>query len=920
MKKLIRYFLIFIAIIALFAVITVAVLTRPGFQKSIFLDAMKEKVDAVQVDSLAAGFSGARVNHLKVEQNGAVIEIASASITYSLWDIALKKEIRVGECKISGLLVDLRHQKPAVDVPKHPHSGEKEKPFPEFKGIFENTTIPAKVFIGTVSVDGRVLMPKREIDFDVTGGGIAPGKSGQLALKGTVTDQSPGAAAEALSIDSTLIVGQTDAQALNRIEFNADLQASGGSLSQTAELSLASVATREADTEHYTLLVNSRGKPVAEIQSTYTSASEIVQGTMTANVTRQDIAPFVIGADLPDFVLSMNNQFTLNGKKDQIDTAGTLTADLKNLGQWKSELEDIGSATIHATVQTTVLPQHVQMEAIAATLDAAGGRRLLELQLKRKFAVEIENGRPMMDAEPGELLAITLSNLPVQWLAPFSPTKLSGGNISGATVLSLTGKESFSLQSTQPWAVGRLSVAHDNQSVLDSVDIAMRPGIDVNGDNVSVQLDGLQFASGGKTLLTGNAELATNIKNPATQTTIDARFRGDLAQLQAQPVLKKFHGLAGGKYDLAAKVKPAAGGELDVTASLALSELTLRQTFQTLKGASLNLTGTIDGTEKIDLKGPLTLTGRRTSDAVLLAQVDRREGINKFTIEASGNTLVYDDLNFLRQALKNPDQAEAAAPSRPKPSSKTTSEPDSVASWNGNEGTIVVNFDTVYWGANELTGLEFALDVDAARLDVSKLAAQLNGAPVKANARIDFRSGNPDPYLLDASVDLENLEVGSLLSKDGNPQNAGVTGEFTIQGTTSGAAPTLPALGDRVAFDLQLNGGPGVVRSLKSNAVVSTAAGSINLATGFAGLIGGKTVTQNPAVATIHSLLDAISEAIEYQTISFSANRGADLNTKLEEFLLISPQHQIKFKGTGGITYRAGGPIATQPMNIACTL
>ena len=69
------------------------------------------------------------------------------------------------------------------------------------------------------------------------------------------------------------------------------------------------------------------------------------------------------------------------------------------------------------------------------------------------------------------------------------------------------------------------------------------------------------------------------------------------------------------------------------------------------------------------------------------------------------------------------------------------------------------------------------------------------GCVREAEARL-LAQGAPKPYLLDASIDLEGLEVGTLTAKDGNPQNAGITGQYTFKGTAGGMTVEANGRGD----------------------------------------------------------------------------------------------------------------------------
>ncbi|WP_269542278.1 AsmA family protein [Cerasicoccus fimbriatus] len=927
MKKFLKVILILAVLLILVVVIAAVVVTRPGFQKSIFLSSMEGKVDKVQVETLSAGMSKVDVQDLEIEKNGALIKLGDLQLQYSLWDFVFGKELRIDELVIDKLYVDTTKMKPSGDKSDDDEPSV-EGGAPKFEGIFDNAEIPLKIYLGKADINGQVVMPKRQLTFFVTGGDIAPGKEGKLTLKGDLIDQTPGAAAGKLAVNGELKLNQTSEQKLDRVSFVGDISASGGALSKPATLTIAASAEDKSETEEYILTLSRDNKQLAQLDSTYTPATESLVGGMTADVDRATLEPFLMGADLPDFALTMNEKFTLDGKAEQFVVGGKLQLDLRNLAQWKPELANVGGGTLTANLQSTLQSKQVLLETLDANFVTTSGRKLLALELKRKFTVKIVDGKPQLDGQSGELLTIDLQSLPIEWLNPFlKGMSLDGDEMTGGASITAQSDSNFTVTSTKPWSVTSLSLAKDGQPVLKSVNIALTPNIVIDEKDLQLKLDALSLTSGGKNLLSGSVDYSANMENAADTANVSLNLSGDLANLLAQPVLEKYAGLAGGQYSLNGKVTPASGG-VAVDASLALTDLTLKESYDRLARATLSLKGTVDGAEKIDLQGPLNIKGSSlVSDANLVAKVDRSGGVNNFDVDLSGQSLSIDQLQMLGKAFKNPQYvAPTAAPAQdmpqPTPTANAQTGPDKVAAWTGNDGTLDINFGRVIMGKSTFQDFEGKLLINDKTLRITPLKAVLNNAPVNAKAIIDFTAGKAKPYTLDADIDLEGLEVGTLTAKDGNPQNAGVTGPFSFKGEAKGDAPTLGQLADLVLFNLDLKGGPGVVRTQGSavgDAVSGIGAG-LGLVSEITSQFGVSAVKENPAVQQVNGMLKAISQKIEYDQISLTANRKENLNVNLSEFVLLSNVNNMMFKGNGQITYQKDVPLTQQPMKISAQL
>ncbi|WP_309396180.1 hypothetical protein [Cerasicoccus maritimus] len=924
MKKFLKIILILAVLLIIVGVIAAVVVTRPGFQKSIFLSTMEGKVDKVEVGTLSAGTSKVSIQALEIEQAGALVKLGDLQLTYSLWDFVFAKEIRIDELVVSDLLVDTTKMKPSGD------KGESSEPSieggaPKFGGIFENAEVPVKLYIGKVDVNGKALLPARQVDFKLSGGDIAPGQEGKLTLKGDLLDETPGAAAERLALHGEIKLNQTSEQKLNRISFDGDISASGGTLAQPASLAIALEADKKDATEVYQLSVSRDGQELAKLESTFTPASESLVGGVTANVDRAALTPFLMGADLPDFTLIMDEQFQLDGKAKKFDVVGTLQLDLRNLAQWKPELANVGGGTLKANLKSTLQTGQILLETLDAHFVTNSGRKLLALELKRKFTIKVVDGKPQLDGQSGELLTVDLQNLPVAWLNPFlKGTSLSGDEITAGMSITAQSESDINLVGTKPLQIGQLSVKQGEKPLLNRVDIAVLPQADLSGERLTVKLEDLSLASGGQQLVTGAIVAdVQDTKTPADTTAVNISLNGNLAKLLEQPVLVPYAGFAGGNYSLAGTTTPQAG-ELGLNLTLVLSDLTLKQTFDQLSTASLSVVGAVDGADRMDLKGKLSVKGGSlVSDAALSAKVNRSDGKNQFDVELTGDMLSIDQLQLLAAGFKNPDIASdsEAQPEVVEQLAKPTG-PDETAAWAGNDGTFDLTYGQVIYGKTTLKQFVGKLLINDQTLRITPLQAQINDAPVSAKAIIDFTAGVAKPYALDTSIDLQGLEVGTLTTKTGKAQDAGITGPFSFKGEAKGSAPTLGQLGDLVLFNLALKGGPGVVRT-EGSAVGSAVSGigaGLGLVTDITSAFGVTGVKNNPAVQQVNGMLAAISEEIVYDEISLEASRKENLNVNLDDFVLLSSKNNMKFKGAGKITYQEDVPMTEQPMVIAAQL
>ncbi len=237
-------------------------------------------------------------------------------------------------------------------------------------------------------------------------------------------------------------------------------------------------------------------------------------------------------------------------------------------------------------------------------------------------------------------------------------------------------------------------------------------------------------------------------------------------------------------------------------------------------------------------------------------------------------------------------------PEEEAPAAKDT-RPDAAPPWAGLEGRILARIDRLQVGAETIADARAELRIEDGRRVRATLGAVGGGAPLRADAVLDFDDSRPDlPYALAGSLDVRGLDVTPFL-RPPDPRKPGILeGAFNVRGQFQARAPNLALLGERAAGEFVLESSRGgVFRPLGER----TAA-----AQGISGLIGGLAggVRQ---LRWIQEVVDQVQE-IPYTRVSFRMGREPSLDWFLRDLDLVS--REVRIRGGGRLQHVAGATLA----------
>ncbi len=318
--------------------------------------------------------------------------------------------------------------------------------------------------------------------------------------------------------------------------------------------------------------------------------------------------------------------------------------------------------------------------------------------------------------------------------------------------------------------------------------------------------------------------------------------------------------------------------------------------------------------------------GRR-SDVALKALAKQVKSDWTFDARVNGQQIVVDDLMQLAGAFSAKTQEKPAASSAttqkggaksaPVPAlaktPRTSTKPDTKAFWAGVQGQAGVDIKSVLYGEKwQVTGIAAVLKVDETRLALERAAARFDEkSSLSANAEVKFAAGKPQPYDLNAKFDLKDFDTVPVFKALDPNKPPTVEGVFNVDGNASGKGANLNDLTANTKGNLNLSSKGGLFRGLK---FATTASKATQVAGALLGLAGVRGSQEIDLVGQLAGLLGEIP----YDQLTLKVNRDDQLNIKLEDFNLISPN--VHLQGKGSISSELNKPLVQQPLKMELSL
>lgn len=533
--KLLRPLLVSVAVLVVLVAALIALAFTPAVQRWAVQRAVASQPGVkLEFSQLAVGAGSADLREVVFERSGLRVRAAKVEAEYSLPAYLFRNRVEVSRLLVDGLEVDLTRLSQG-----EARGGAAGAPAAA-PGAIAQVRLPWEVVVGEVRLGGRVLLPgapgKAAVpaEFELKGGGIAPGAEGRIAFRARVANDSPGAPVTALVTNGEVRIRQTTQQSFDRAELTLTVDAEGPAPGGPRQLRLAAGLNTTTEGATYALrldTVQAAGpESLFALEANAPLKEPLFSGRWTVGAQRAQLEPFFLGAALPEFALRGAGTFTFRTDNSATTVAGELRGQVSGLEALDPAYRAFGALKLESAFDAAVAEGVVRVNRLTGKLD--NDRPIAAFEVKRAVAVDTRSKQLEIAPGASEVGRLRLHGVPLAWVRPFvKQVDVSGGAVSGEFVVNGDAR-ALTVAPVQPLRVGALNVVQAGRLLLDRADFAVSPSLTVQPDRVSAVLREVSLRTPAGDSVRGEVEVGLPL-GQAPAFAVRARGEADLPRLLA---------------------------------------------------------------------------------------------------------------------------------------------------------------------------------------------------------------------------------------------------------------------------------------------------------------------------------------------------------------------------------------------------
>lgn len=550
--KLVRPLLLVLGAAVALLLVVAALAFTPAVQRWAVQRALAGRPELkVAFADLSAGPSRAQLREVSFEREGLRVRAARVETDYSLWKFALRRRLEISRFVAEGVEIDASGRTPAET-----RAGAAGAPAAA-PGALGQVKLPWDLVLGEVRVQGRALLPgaanKAPVpaEFELTGGGLAPGQEGRFRFRAALSDPAAGARVTALRTSGELRVRETAERTFDHAALTLLLDAEGPHLAHANQLQLSASldAAGEAATYRVTVETVQAGRTdrLLSLDATAPASDARFAGRWTLQVRESQIEPFLLGGALPKFNVTGAGTFAFQPATRGAALEGKLAGDVSGLEVLDPAMRALGALKFGARLDVTAEAETVRVQHLAFEL--GGERPVVALEASRAVAIDLRGRRVQLAKGDGEVGRLVLHGLPLAWIRPFvGAVDVSGGAISGE--FSARGDDGhLQLVSTSPLRVGGLTLVHSGALLLERADVTLALEADLTPERAALAVRDFALTTPARDSLRGELNVEKPLRGESRALAVRLRGDADLPRL-LDPFLPLGHVRAQGEADL----------------------------------------------------------------------------------------------------------------------------------------------------------------------------------------------------------------------------------------------------------------------------------------------------------------------------------------------------------------------------------
>ncbi|MEO6567162.1 MAG: hypothetical protein ABIO94_00240, partial [Opitutaceae bacterium] len=362
------------------------------------------------IETVSAGLKTVEIRNARIERQGAVLTLPSATAEFPVLDAGLKKKIAVTRFVAKGWVLDLTRLTPATIKPapktvqlrdfsllnsayaaaapvaSTPPSAATET----FRGIFPLLQLPVDLSLDGVELEGEIILPPMQgqppahVKVALIGGGLAVGRQGSFTFDLNANSGAGVAPISAHGLHGKLTAEMDTPRSFGRITSKSEASVSGTQFPRGVKLNVDLVVARDANGESYALTFADGEKQIAILHAGFplekpaAPAAGRLGGTWKLNLRDPDLAPFLLGVTLPVFEVVGEGDFETDPAFQEIRSSGKIDATAEKLANYLPQLAPVGGVRLAAIFAFARRGEMLRIERLSA--DLAGARPIASVR------------------------------------------------------------------------------------------------------------------------------------------------------------------------------------------------------------------------------------------------------------------------------------------------------------------------------------------------------------------------------------------------------------------------------------------------------------------------------------------------------------------------------------------------------------
>ncbi len=921
-----------IALVGLAALLLAAagIVLIPGFQTWAARRALEGQSGyAVTLGRVSAGPSQVRLENVRVVRAGAVLTLPSLQADLPILSALLRQQVRVRRLVAHGWTLDLTQAQRSVPVPAVARSGPREfsllpsayaevaasVPPVVFAGIFSQLRLPVDLSLSGVDLAGDVLLPAlpgrpaARAHVTLTGGNLAADHPGKFDYTAGFLFEGENAAVRELRVSGTLGLVMDTPRTFTRFVAATTADATGPKFPGAVKLALELSAARSAAGENYAVAVRSGAKQIAAIETSYAAGESHLRGAWRLDMHDTDLAPFVLGQELPVFESVGDGRFDVDTDFTELIASGRLNATAAGLGAINPQLAVLGSVQVVADFDVAQRGNATRVDRLALTI--TGEKPVATVRALQAFEFNLKTGELSVADPAKELLGVVFQGLPVSWVAPLlgpAGVMVTGNVLQGEFAASAR-NGGFRLRPKAPLTMGHVSVSlRDGRPLLRAVDLTLSASADYAPQGWQVEFASLTVSSRGAPMFA----LALKVGQLAGKDQplkVVGDWTAQLPGLLDQPLATGRNLLSAGEAQ--GNFAASLGPQREFQARLALTRL-VASAGPALPTLTAELRADVDSTDKITFNAPLVFErAGRKSDLTLAGTLTPGATGRTLAARLTSDQLAIEDVQTLVLPLLASAEPSALTPGM------TPARP-AAAVWSGLNGRCALSLKKVIWNDQlQVSDLSGAIALDPTVLKLADLRAVFGpDSTVKLSGGLTFYPGGTPIYGFAADLALDNFDLSAVFRALDPTRPPTIEGRVNLLSHLTGQSASLADLAAVTRGDLKVTGKSGIFRAFSvdlSDRIQKTQSRVVAIGS-LLGVVTDDFVNKTKILADITKSLSAIP----YDQLSLTATRDESLNLLVRDFTLISPE--VRIGGSGNIRYATGVPLLAQSLQAQLSL